>query len=121
MKIKTKMACLAVFFMMSHAGFAQNHVTINNNTGQPMPPDTAPPPPQQQQPQCANANQNNIYDPRVPPAGVYTTRNGDGASSTTYTTGEKKPYIVDNNRNGSSSPQAMPQVYVQPPAAPVGR
>lgn len=58
--------------------------------------------PVQSAPQCGG-NQNNIYDPRVPPAGVYSTRNSDGSSNTVYTTGEKKPYYVDNYCNQPTS------------------
>ncbi len=61
--------------------------------------------------QCPPANQNNIYDPRVPPAGVY--RSSD---STIYTTGEKKPYLTDNGCN--TNPQAQPYVYTQSPSPP---
>lgn len=56
---------------------------------------------------CPPANQNNIYDPRVPPAGVYRHKN-----STTYTTGEKKPYITDNNCKTENTRQ--PYVIVRP-------
>jgi len=54
---------------------------------------------------CPPANQNNIYDPRVPPAGVYRNQ-----QATPYTTGEKKPYITDNNCNNN-----QPFVVVTPP------
>lgn len=69
---------------------------INNNNGSSQAPQTSP---------CPPANQNNIYDPRIPPAGVYESQNPDGSYSTTYTTGEKKPYIVDNNCNNGSTTQ----------------
>lgn len=71
-------------------------------------PPQAPPP---AVPVC-NGNQNNIYDSRVPPAGVYTTREADGSSNTTYTTGEKKPYYVDNNCNNAPTPPIQP--IIQP-------
>lgn len=41
--------------------------------------------------------------------GTYVTRNADGSSNTQYTTGDKQPYIVDNNCN-----QQNIQPYVQP-------
>lgn len=111
MKMKTKMTFLAIVFMLIQAPFAiADNIVINNNPAPPQsneaPP--PPPPPAQQGGGCPPANQNNIYDPRVPPAGVYHTSNAD-----TYTTGEKKPYIVDNNCNNNSA-QPTPQVYVQP-------
>lgn len=105
MRIKTLMS-LAIFSMMASSTYASD-VTINNTM---TPPPAAPQ--QAQQSPCPPANQNNIYDPRVPPAGVYTQRNGDGSSSTTYTTGEKKPYIVDNNCNTNPAPQ--PYVAITP-------
>ncbi|MEO8400424.1 MAG: hypothetical protein ABI597_01340 [Gammaproteobacteria bacterium] len=62
-----------------------------------------------------SCNNNVTTDPRVPPAGVYSTRNGNGTSNTIYTTGETKPYIVDNNCNSNAYPSAVqPNVYVQP-------
>lgn len=66
-----------------------------------------------QTPQCGGGNQNNIYDPRIPPAGVYSKENSDGSSDTLYTTGEKKPYYVDSNCNQSAA-GAQPIVYAGP-------
>jgi hypothetical protein len=80
-------------------------VIINNNNSQPQ---------ASSQPSCAPANQNNIYDSRVPPAGAYYTRNADGSGQQVFTTGEKKPYIVDNNCGGGMSNAAQPQVIVTP-------
>jgi len=54
-------------------------------------------------------------DPRVAPEGTYVTKNADGSGSTTYTTGEKKPYIVDNGCNNNSN-IAPVQPYVALPA-----
>lgn len=116
MNIK-KLAWVIVFLATSQA-YAQNApIIINNNQ-------TAPAPQQSQQQASqpgsgsggCNANQNDIYDPRVPPAGAYNTKNSDGSSEQLYTTGEKKPYITDNNC-GSSSQQPIIQPYVnfQPP------
>lgn len=87
-----------ILIFLSTASYAE---TINNNisTGSSQPVYTCPP-----------ANQNNIYDPRIPPAGVYHTQSG-----TVYTTGEKKPYITDNNCNSGGGYQ--PYVYATPPGA----
>jgi hypothetical protein len=41
--------------------------------------------------------------------GTYVNRNADGSSNTQYTTGDKQPYIVDNNCQ-----QQNIQPYVQP-------
>jgi hypothetical protein len=59
---------------------------------------------------CPPANQNNIYDPRVPPAGVYSNRGPNGSYNTTYTTGEKAPYLTDNGCNNNST-TAQPYVF----------
>lgn len=56
-------------------------------------------------------------DPRVPPAGVYTTNTGNGSSQTTYTTGETKPYIVDPP-GGNNSNVAPIQPYAWVPGTP---
>lgn len=100
MNIK-KIVGTIVYF--SAAAVYADPVTVNNSNSQP-----------QQQvvvPTCPPANQNNIYDPRVPPAGVYQSDSG-----TTYTTGEKKPYITDNGCNNSTN-TAQPYVFV-PGSAP---
>ncbi|RDI39954.1 hypothetical protein [Aquicella lusitana] len=100
-KILCELACfLGLIVSYSSAYADQINVNMNNNpnTGQPQ---------QVVVPQCPPANQNNIYDPRVPPAGVYQSQN-----STTYTTGEKKPYITDNNCNSNTNTQ--PYVFVNP-------
>lgn len=41
--------------------------------------------------------------------GTYVTKNADGSSNTQYTTGDKQPYIVDNNCG-----QQNIQPYIQP-------
>lgn len=92
-------------------------VIINNNTNTAPPQQAAPQDNSQQLPPC-RANQNDIYDPRVPPAGVYSTRFQDGSSSTVYTTGEKKPYITDNNCGSSTSPIVQPYVNMPSPPGP---
>lgn len=85
-------------------------VIINNNNGSPQ---------SSSSPACAPANQNDIYDSRVPPAGAYYTRNPDGSGMQTFTTGEKKPYITDNNCGGGMSGTSQPQVVLTPPTPPI--
>lgn len=103
MRISLAFVSLLIFSTLTYA----DNVTINNTQA------PAPQPQQQaQQSPCPPANQNDIYDPRVPPAGVYTQKYSDGSSQTTYTTGEKKPYIVDNNCNANPAPQ--PYVAITP-------
>lgn len=99
-KIASTLSFLAI--LCTHSAFSDQTV-INNSTGQP----------QQAAPQCGG-NQNNIYDPRVPPEGAYVVKNGDGTSNQIYTTGEKKPYYVDNYCNQPYSSQAQPYIFFQP-------
>lgn len=61
-----------------------------------------------------NCNPNIKTDPRVPPAGTYSIKNNDGTTTQLYTTGETKPYIVDNNCGSSSSSSVQPNVFVTP-------
>lgn len=105
MKTKT-LKNLSHFFVLlavfcSGASFA-DPVIINNNSGGSG----------SNQPtySCPPANQNNIYDSRIPPAGVYSTNQG-----TLYTTGEKKPFITDNNCNNGGSAAPVIQPYVNVP------
>ncbi len=87
---------------------------INNYTGgAPQQNASTPPPgaynnPPPQQPQT---------DPRVPPAGAYVTKNPDGSGNQIYTTGETKPYNVDNSNGtgGLGNSPVMPQIYPQMP------
>jgi hypothetical protein len=64
---------------------------------------------------ATNGNQSNTYDSRIPPAGTYIIKQADGSTDTLYTTGEKKPYIVDNNSNAPIQPIIQPYVTIQPP------
>ena len=69
------------------------------------------------QPQCNGSDMGTSTDPRVPPAGVYSSRSSDGSTNTLYTTGDKKPYYVDNpcsNNNAAMNNLPPPQVLVQP-------
>ncbi len=106
MRISTKLHvfCLSVCLAMSHHAFAEGNVTINNNTSAPP---QAPAPVQQ-----CGGNQNNVYDPRVPPAGSYIIQNSDGSSNQLYTTGEKKPYYVDNSGCNSNVAPVQPYAFV---------
>lgn len=101
-QIKARISGLMIFFASIALAHAEN-VVINNNSSAPSQPIQ----------QCGGGNQNNIYDPRVPPAGSYVIKNSDGSSQDLYTTGEKKPYYVDSNCNQQQV--AQPNVWVQPP------
>jgi len=99
---------------------ADNNITINNNY------------PPQQQGQNNQGNQGNqgnqsnqggqgpsgnnqSYGTDTPP-GTYYQSNPHGGMDTVYTTGDKKPYIVDNNNNNMQQPIIEPNVY--PPTNP---
>ena len=90
---------------------AESYGTSNNP---PSPPQQVAPQQGPQQPPAPQCNANNtVTDPRVPPAGTYKVDHGDGSSEEVYTTGEKKPYYVDNNCNQNANAQ-VPQIFVQP-------
>lgn len=123
--MKYKIAYLTVFFIVFQIPITfADPVIINNNMAAPEQPRAQtpqPPYPQQAVPGQAqgpcNANQNDIYDSRVPPAGAYYTKNPDGSGTQTFTTGEKKPYITDNGCGQSQQPIIQP--YIQPPSPPI--
>lgn len=77
-----------------------DQVIINNN---PQPANSNPP-------TCNNQPTN---QPGGLPPGTYSTKNPGGGYNTVYTTGDKQPYIVDNNCN--QQPIIQPYVYAQPP------
>lgn len=77
-----------------------DQVIINNNA---QPANSNPP-------TCNNQSSNQSQG--LPP-GTYKSQNPDGSYSTVYTTGDKQPYIVDNNCN--QQPVIQPYVYTQPP------
>jgi hypothetical protein len=109
----SKIGYLITVLVAAYAQFASANVVINNNSSPQQ--DSQP-----QQPACSG-DMGTSTDPRVPPAGVYTSRNSDGSSNTLYTTGDKKPYYVDNpcnNNNAAMNNPQQPQVIVQPPIRP---
>lgn len=63
------------------------------------------------------SNQNVETDPRVPPAGSYVVNTGNGNANQVYTTGETKPYIVDNSCNNQVQ-QPVVQPYIGTPLPP---
>lgn len=69
----------------------------------------------QQANQPANSNQSNTADIQRP--GTYYSDNPHGGLDTTYTTGDKTPYMIDNSSNQQ---QIQPYVYVNPQPAPPG-
>jgi hypothetical protein len=83
---------------MTHA--ISDPVIINNNNAG-----------QASSPSPCNNNSYGTPSNGLPP-GTYTTNNGNGTTSTIYTTGDKQPYIVDNNCN--PSPIIQPYVNVPP-------
>jgi hypothetical protein len=89
---------------------ADNSITINNNNSQP--------PANNSQNNQSACNDNQDSDPGTP-AGTYYQSNPHGGTDTVYTTGTKKPYIVDNPCNNQQpayiAPQIFPQITPQPP------
>lgn len=81
-------------------------ININNNNTQP--PQSAQPENTNTPPPAASAQN----DPNVLPEGTYRYQNSDGSGQQIYTTGEKKPYIVDppNNNNNNAPPVVQPYV-----------
>jgi hypothetical protein len=107
---KRNKSCLALLLSFFLAMPAYSDSIVNNYSSGGAPQAATSP--------CPPANQNNIYDPRVPPAGTYKVQNGDGSSQTIYTTGEKKPYITDNNCNNNSVGPISPYVNAPYPPRP---
>lgn len=105
-KLKTTLLLFA-FSLLSTTSAHADQTVINNNYGGA--PNTASP----SQSPCNQTSANQAissYGTNTPP-GTYTIKHGDGTSEQIYTTGDKKPYIVDNGCNS----QIQPYVYVQPP------
>lgn len=113
MKIKTSIQCLAALLMISHASYSPAVQTVINNN-------ISTPPAQPAQP-SSTCNNGPSYDPRVPPAGAYIINTGNGSSQQLYTTGETKPYIVDNNCNSQQTPIVQPNVWQQQQPWPPGQ
>lgn len=83
--------------------YADQPIIINNNNNNAQPP--------QQNNNCNdNQSSNNGQKP-----GTYYQSNPRGGTDTVYTTGDKQPYIVDNNCNNTNTPIIQPYVYTNPP------
>lgn len=99
-----KFICLASYLFFLPVTQAMSDPVIinnnnNNNTGQAPAPSQSP----------CNNNSYGTSGNGLPP-GTYTMNNGNGTTSTVYTTGDKQPYIVDNNCN--QTPAIVPYVNV---------
>lgn len=112
MKKETKPQIFFVLFtfsLLSMPSAYADQTIINNNYGGSAP-NSAP-----AQSSCNNQTAVNqaqsSYGTNTPP-GTYTVKRGDGSSETIYTTGDKKPYIIDN---GCNSTPIQPYIYAQPP------
>lgn len=99
MKVNHQTSLCILSLFITCTCFADQIVINNNNQ-----PANPTPPPCNNQP----ANQLNGVEP-----GTYTTKNPNGGYNTVYTTGDKQPYIVDNNCD--QQPIIQPYVYTQPP------
>lgn len=102
---KTKLICMLTLLALTQQANAEQSI-VNNFSSAP----AAPQQPQQASNPCNNNNNSNSNNTLRP--GAYTVNKGNGNSDNIYTTGDKQPYIVDNNCNQSN---VQPYVYVQPP------
>jgi len=100
-RINHFVAIILTVFSMTSIDTAVADTIINNYSSQPQPAQT--PAPANSNSGC-NQGANNNTDSGMP-AGVYTTPNGNGGTNTLYTTGDKKPFIVDSNCNNTSGIQ----------------
>lgn len=100
-KYASKAALILAFMMYSVSSLAEDNIIINNNTQ-----------PTQQSSNNCNPPQS---DPNAVKQGVYYGTNPTGGIDTTITTGEKQPYIVDNNCNNNN---AVIQPFVYGPVVP---
>ena len=97
---------ITLLLTLCTAAYADAPVIVNNNNNN-----------NNGAPSSGCNNNPPALDPRVPPSGVYSTQSANGSSNTQYTTGETKPYIVDNNCNDGAAP-VQPYALVTPPKAP---
>lgn len=102
MKIR-KSLLIMLMMIYSIESHADNSVIVNNN----MQPTNNP----SNTSNCNNNQSNNTSTDQKP--GTYYQANPNGGMNTVYTTGDKKPYIVDNTCN--NSPMIQPYVYATPP------
>ena len=105
-----KLSKLIIAILFCTSVYAQPPRMDNGNMGPNTPnqnnyaPNQPPTPPQPQ----ANYNSNGL------PPGTYNVQNGNGSSSTIYTTGDKQPYIVSPPTTGMESPVIQPYVNYGP-------
>lgn len=107
MKRHTSSILIMVGLLYSAVVAAENPIIINNNVQQPQQA------PSNNSSNCNNQSNNN----QGPPPGTYYQTNPHGGTDTVYSTGNKQPYVVDNNCNNNSVIQ--PYVYAQPPGPPM--
>jgi hypothetical protein len=96
--------CIAGFSLTNC--YAENPVIINNNNNNNPPT------------QNNNCNGNQSAAPQTSDAqrpGTYYRSNPSGGTDTIYTTGDKTPYIVDNNNNCNNQPIIQPYINGIPP------
>jgi hypothetical protein len=86
-------------------------ININNNN---TPADNT-----QAQNNCGNPVNTNQGDNQRP--GTYYSSNPGGGTDTIYTTGDKTPYIIDNNNCNNNIPLVQPYIYGVPNSRPRGR
>lgn len=112
--MKKTMGLLAIYICaISNSVFADNSVTINNNYAPPSEPSN------NQSSQNNSNNSSNCNNPSNSgfdgaPQGTSYQSNPHGGTDTVYSTGNKQPYVVDNNCN-NNQPPIIPQVYPNMP------
>lgn len=103
MKARLTMAAIASLLAVS-ACYADQPIVINNNNNNSQPAQ-----------QSSNCNDNSQNDNSGQKPGTYYQSNPRGGTDTVYTTGDKKPYIVDNDNCNNTPPIIQPYVYSNPP------
>ncbi len=113
MKAIHKILLFSLLTIAINQAFADAPVVINNNNTNNQPPQSG-----------SNCNNNQASKKKEVRPGTYYQSNPQGGMDTVYTTGDKTPYVVDNNN--CNQPMVQPYVYgVQPgppgPPGPRGR
>lgn len=109
----SKMGCLlSLVILQSSIAYADPTIVNNYNNSGPANPDANAAPPQNPGPYAGDGGgappNGSNNGPDMPP-GAYSIKHGDGTSENIYTTGTKKPYIVEQYSNQNT--QVSPYVY----------
>lgn len=113
MKKTSAIGCLlSIVILQSSITYADPTIVNNYNNGSPANSDANGAPPQNPGPYAGDGGgappEGSSSGPDIPP-GAYTVKHGDGTSENIYTTGTKKPYIVEQYTNQNT--QVSPYIY----------